>query len=248
MMTVAAPAPNSKPPFYEPLLPALRVLAYLSASALSILIVALITVSSWWLAASAPGKLPQRLRWHMVTKTKIPKGRQVKDDDVTWTLGRVSETEKLIPMSKTVVGKYAVNDIESGSSCIPDALSDLALIEAPNNGAAVPVEVKTLDAASLKPGMSLAFVQDKKILPATSAKKTNSKGFLLLSITTSAPEPTITSLIVKVEADDISAVPLLGSGQWRPIALGESKIVSPVQKTGRTAGSRNRRGPHRRRR
>ena len=202
-------------------MPFFRMLGYVSASMVSISLIVGFIVSSWIYAH--PANTPrQRLRWHMITKTAIPRGKQIKEDDVTWTLGRTSDDQSLSLLSKTVVGKYALTDIKVGSNCIPSSLSDLAPADPPENGAAVPVEVKTSDAASLLPNMRLAFVQDKTMLPSYQKGSAN-QGLLLLSITRSEQEPTTTSLIVKIEEKDMTAVPLLGSGLWRPIILSKSE-------------------------
>src|SRR6266478_7223594 len=145
-----------------------RLIAYSAASLGSLMLITSIIVVSWTYAGPAGGNPPSRLRWHMITKNKIARGTQIKADDVTWTLGRVSEKDPLIPVSKTIVGKYAKNDIKPLSTCVPDLLSDLALADAPLGGVVVPIEVKTSDVSSLTPGMHLAFVQaGKQILPKT---------------------------------------------------------------------------------
>src|SRR5690242_6538469 len=122
-----------------------RLLAYIGASIGSLRLVLGLIVLSWTYARPDAGQPVSRLRWHMITKNKIARGTQIKADDVTWRLGRVSATDPLIPVSKTVVGKYAQTDIEPNSTCIPNLLSDLALADPPKNGVVVPVEVKTSD-------------------------------------------------------------------------------------------------------
>lgn len=206
-----------------------RLLAYIAASLGSLLLVASGIVVSWIYARPDNGGPPSRLRWHMITKNKIAKGTQIKADDVTWTLGRVSTNDTLIPISKTVVGKYAREDIKSNATCIPDLLSDLALAEPPADGVVVPIEVKTSDVSSLRPGMRLAFVQEgKDIQPKTTfLNKQYQPGLLLLSMTASTKDGSDTTLLVEVGKDNLESVSLLLGGTWRPIILGTTKAPSP---------------------
>jgi len=207
----------------------LRKLAYVAAGIGTLVLVAGLIVASWVYAAPDSGQPPSRLRWHMITKNKIARGTQIKADDVTWTLGRVSSTDPLIPISKTVVGKYAKVDIDPNSTCIPDLLSDLALAEPPTGGVVVPIEVKTSDVSGLKPGLQLAFVQEgKEVQPKTTLLNNQSRpGLLLLSMTASTKDPADTTLFMEVGKDDLGSVPLLVSGTWRPVILGAIETAAP---------------------
>lgn len=199
-----------------------RLTAYIAASVGSLVLVGGLVMVSWRYARPADGQPPSRLRWHMITKNNIARGTQIKADDVTWRLGRVSATDPLIPVSKTVVGKYAKSDIASNSTCLPNLLSDLAPAEPPKGGVVVPVEVKTSDVSSLRPGLQLAFVQEgKQVQPKkTLLSKKTEPGLLLLSMTASTKDPADTTLFVEVGKNDLDCVALLVSGTWRPVILG----------------------------
>jgi hypothetical protein len=209
-----------------------RFIGYCAATAGSFLVIVVLTMASWFYARPANGHAASRLRWHMITKNRIAKGTQIKTEDVTWTLGRVSTTDPLIPISKTVVGKYAKSDIEPNSSCVPNLLSDLALAEAPAGGVVIPMEVKTSDVSSLRPGMHLAFVQtDKSVEPKTTLLHGQTHpGLLLLSMTRSSKDAGVTTLLVEVGKDSVASVPLLVNGTWRPVILGEP-VAPTVQAT-----------------
>src|SRR5215217_1163057 len=204
-----------------------NVLKYGAASLGILLLIAVLIGASWYGARPANGKPPSRLRWHMITKNKIARGTQIKPDDVTWTLGRVSETDPLIPISRIVVGKYAKSDIASSSTCVPDLLSDLAPADPPSGGVVIPIEVKTSDVSSLKPGMRLVFVKDgREIQPKTTlVSKQNQPGLLLLSMTASTKDAADTTLFVEIVKSDLESVPLLVHGTWRPVTLGASELV-----------------------
>ena len=224
-----------------------RRIAYVAASIGTLVLVIGLIVTSWIYAAPAGGRAASRLRWHMVTKNKIARGTQIKPDDVTWTLGRVSATDPLIPISKTVVGKYAKNDIDANSTCLPELLSDLALAEPPQGGVTVPIEVQTSDVSGLKPGLHLAFVQEgKEVQPKTTLLNQQSHpGLLLLSMTASTKDPADTTLFVEVGKDDLESVPLLVNGTWRPVILG---AVEPAPQQTPLAHPRAQQRPLRRRR
>lgn len=217
-----------------------RFIGYVAASLGTLLLLATIVITSWMCARPAAGQPSSRLRWHMITKNRIAKGTQIKADDVTWTLGRVSEEAPLIPMSKTVVGKYATDDITPDITCVPDLLSDLAPAKPPSGGVVIPIEVKTSDVSSLKPEMRLAFAQDnKEIQPKTTLlNKQNHQGLLLLSMTASTKDPANTTLFVAIEKSDLESVPLLVSGTWRPIILGAVELTSQEQQPVQTNARR----------
>jgi hypothetical protein len=206
-----------------------RLIAYSAASLGSLILITSVIVANWTYAGPVGGNPPSRLRWHMITKNKIAKGTQIKADDVTWTLGRVSKKDPLIPVSRTIVGKYAKNDIEPNSTCVPNLLSDLALADPPLGGVVVPIEVKTSDVSSLKPGMHLAFVQAGKLIQpkTTLLNKQNQPGLLLLSMTVSKKDTAVTTLLVEIGKSDLESAPLLVNGTWRPVILGASEAVSP---------------------
>lgn len=203
----------------------LRITGYIAAGVLSLSIVTTLIVMSWRKARPPQSTPPLRLQWHMVTKNKIAKGTQIKADDVTWTLARVPKGTPVIPLSKPVVGKYALLDIEPGSTCVPSALSDLAPAEPPRAGVVVPIRVNTSDVSSLKPGMHLAFAQEKNgIQPSTTLlHKKNGPGLVLLSMTPSAKDAGETTLLVEITRNDLQSVPLLANGTWRPVILGASE-------------------------
>jgi len=211
----------------------LRFVLYAAASLGTGLLIVTLIVTSWVHARPRDPDSPSRLRWHMITRSKITKGTQVKASDVTWRLGRVAARDPLIPISKTVIGKYALRDIDANSSCIPEVFSDLALADPPQGGAVVPIEVKTSDVSSLRPGMQLAFVQqDKGVQPVTTLlSKQNQPGLRLLSMTASVKEPGATTLLVEINKSDVGAAPLLVTGVWRPVILGAPEpVVAPEQK------------------
>jgi hypothetical protein len=211
----------------------LRIARYLAASLGSILLIVTLVIISWLYARPKEGAAPMRLRWHMVTKNKIEKGMRVRKDDVTWKLGRVPSTNPLIPVSTLVVGKYASCDIDANSACIPEAFSEFALAEPPRGGVVVPIEVRTSDASSLKPGVHLAFVQqDKGVLPRTTLLSNQRQpGLEVLSMMTSIKDPADTTLLVKVSKGDLDSVALLATGVWRPVILGDPEPATTPEKT-----------------
>ena len=221
--------------------------AYWAASLGTLLLLGVVVAASWNYARPAEGKPPSRLRWHMITKNKIARGTQIKMDDVTWTLGRVSAQDPLIPISKTIVGKYANDDIKSGWTCVPELLSDLAPANAPTGGVVVPIEVKTSDVSSLKPGMRLVFVKDgKEVQPKTTlVSKQNQPGLLLLSMTASTKDAADTTLFVEIVKSELESVPSLVHGTWRPVILGanEPMLPQPPPIKPKVKTKRARRGP-----
>jgi hypothetical protein len=208
-----------------------RLIAYVAASLGTLLLIFGPIIMSWSYAKPDVGKPRLRLRWHMITKNEIARGTQIKMDDVTWTLGRVPATDPVIPTSKTVVGKYAKSDIGPNWKCVNDLLSDLAPADPPSGGVVVPIEVKTSDVSSLKPGMRLVFVKEgKEIQPRTTlVSKQNHPGLLLLSMTPSTNDAGDTTLLVQIIKSELESVPLLLNGTWRPVILGASEPVVQEQ-------------------
>lgn len=209
----------------------LRRFAFGAASLGTLLLIFGPIIASWICAAPDVGGPPLRLRWHMITKNEIAKGTQIKMDDVTWTLGRVPAKDPLIPIYKTVVGKYAKSDIGPNWKCVNALLSDLAPADPPSGGVVVPIEVKTSDVSSLKPGVRLAFVKEgKEIQPKTTLISNQSQpGLLLLSMTPSTKDAADTTLFVEILKNDLESVPLLLYGTWRPVILGASEPVVQEQ-------------------
>jgi hypothetical protein len=211
----------------------LRMGFYLFIGVLSLTLVVLLVLASWQKAAPEDGQKPRRLRWHMIAKQKILRGTRIGDDDVTWTVSRIPEDTPYVSAARFAVNRYSESDVEEGALLRPGELSVYAPAAATVNGAVVPVEAKTEYTLSLKPGMQLAFVQGKVILPAVSdaAAGKAEPGFALLSITHSPRDAALTTLSVQVDEKQLKLAPLLATGEWRPVVLGAYKVAETVAKT-----------------
>ena len=132
-----------------------------------------------------------------------------------------AHTDDFIAVEKTAIGKYAHTGIARDEPLRSEHLSEFAPVDVPAGGAVVPIEVKAEHAYNLKPGMQLAFVQDKVMFPASNDIPAAAKdtGFLLLSVTPSARDGAITTLTVQVPQNKMEAVAALATGQWRPVVL-----------------------------
>jgi hypothetical protein len=203
----------------------LRIIFYLFGAAVSLAIAALPIAGSWWVASGRATVTEGSMRWCIEAKTSVVKGIKLTDENVDWTIRRVKAWEHCVSGAKQAVGKYAVVNLMEGDLLKPEHFSEFAPAKVPDGGAAVTVEVKTEHAAGLKPGMRLAFVQEKEktTIMIPEAKKLtglqNASGFELLSITASQKDASVTAVTIAAEKSDLTYVPTLASGQWRPVIL-----------------------------
>lgn len=180
-----------------------------------------LVIISWQFAWSKWEGTPHRLRWYMVTKSNVYKGTKIDNNDLRGSLWWLPQNASFISTAKTAVGKYAVRDIKQGTRLKPRDFSNLAPIGSSLGGAVLPVEVKSEYVFGLKPGMRLAFIQGKIILPSVrepSIRHENT-GYLLLSLTLSQREASIATLMVEVPQKHLGSSTALASGQWCPIVL-----------------------------
>jgi hypothetical protein len=200
----------------------LPLLVYLSAFALSFLAVVALIIVSWWEAAQQPR---HHLRWTAIAKSKITQGSQLTEAQLQWRFVKLPEDFGFIASAKAALGRYARRTIDEGSPLCPEDLDDLPPTDVPTGGAVVPVQVKSDLAGSLKPGMRLAFVQEKEILPSieTLASSKDGRGFFLLALGASPSDTKVTLLTIQVEASGLALVPKLGTGEWRPVILDSAK-------------------------
>jgi hypothetical protein len=203
-----------------------RMIFYALVGVISLAAFALVILKNWEKASPGWGENSPRLTLHATASRKIRKGARVKDEDVTWAISRLRQGESGLPKRSLARGKYAVTDIAEGSALRPGLLSDFAPVEAPQNGAAIPVEVKTDHAVHLVPGMRIAFLKDNEMLPKGRNPDAgeNSRGFLLLSITGSVKDESLTTLTVQVPPAEMVSLSALGSNQWRPVVLGQLNL------------------------
>ena len=190
---------------------------------LTAIVVAGAVILSWKWAESWNGGNPRNLRWHIVAKSDIPQGAQLREENVGWRLGWIPAGSRFFPKGTLAIGKFAKDNITAETCLNSDNLTPFALATAPENGAVLPVEIKTEHAGGLQPKMRLAFVHDREMLPPSKPGETQS-GFELLCITTSQRDPAITTLMVKVVPSYMALLPALATEQWRPVVLGNVKI------------------------
>lgn len=178
---------------------------------------------SWRWAEDRNGGKPRYLRWHIIAKSDIPQGAQLREENVGWKLGWVPDESQFYPKAILAIGQFAKVKIDAGTRLNSYNLQRFALATAPENGAVVPVEIKTEHAGGLQPGMKLAFVHNKEMLPASKEGEAQ-RGFEVLCITTSQRDPAITTLMVKVEPSYMVLLPSLATEQWRPVVLSDVKV------------------------
>ena len=177
-----------------------------------------------WKAAETYSALGT-LRWCVVTKRPISAGARFAAEDVGLTIERVGPNDTCVADVRRAVGNYAVSNIAAEALLRPTHVSDLVPARVPLKGAAVPVEVKTEHSGSVQPGTRVAFVQEKekrtRMIPAPKGKGAKRKwqGLEVIAMAPSAKDASITTLTVAVEAGDVSLIPALASGQWRPVIV-----------------------------
>jgi hypothetical protein len=164
------------------------------------------------------------LRWCVVAKRPVVRGARIADEDVGLTMRRLS-ADTCVADIRRVKGKYASAQLDAGKLVSSGNIVDLAPAAVPANGAAVPIEVKSEHAASVQPGTRLIFVREKDkrttTIPARSGKgaKRKLRGLEVISVAVSGKDGAVTTLMVAVEASDISLIPALATGQWRPVII-----------------------------
>jgi hypothetical protein len=187
--------------------------------------VAFSPVVASWLGVVRWGYASERVQWCIVVKRPMVKGLVLTDRNVDWTIRRIRTGDHFIPDVKSAVGRYALVDLAEGEILKPENLSEFAPSEVPEGGVAIPVEVKAEHAGGLKPGMRLAFVQEKekKSVMIPEAKglsgETTGQGFELLSVTASSKDPAVVTLIIAILKSDLASAQDLAVGQWRPVIL-----------------------------
>lgn len=131
--------------------PTLRLLSYLGAILLSVLVVAALIIGNWLAARPTSQEPLQRLRWVAFAKTNIVQGSAVKADQLQWRLSRLPDGSRYVFVSQMAVDRYALGNISEGACLNRDDFNVFAPDDAPAGGAVIPVEVKTEHVASLKP-------------------------------------------------------------------------------------------------
>jgi len=205
----------------------LRVSYYLVCGAVGSAVLVGLVAADWWLAMPPPRTKPLRLQWYVTVKNNVAKGTVLIAENVRLGLRKLPTDDGLIRTRRffttpdLAVGKFATEDIAPGAPLCEESLAILGPGESPVGGAIVPVVVKTEYTGNLKPGMRLAFVLGKEMLPALKkAPETAVQGFLLVSIARSRQEPSNSILSVAVPKDDlVGAGRSLATGDWRPILL-----------------------------
>jgi hypothetical protein len=207
----------------------LATIFYLLA-AIACLSIAFMPVAASWLAVSYWGYAGERAQWCIVVRRPVPKGLVLTDQNVDWTIRRIGTGDRFIPDVKSAVGRYALVDLAEGEILKPEHLSQFAPSGAAEGSAAIPVEVKAEHAVGLKPGMRLAFVQEKekKSVMLPEAKVLNGEatgqGFELLSVAASSKDPSVVTLTVAILKHDLVFAQDLAVGQWRPVILSTSLV------------------------
>lgn len=180
--------------------------------------------ASWWLVSQRQYDREGRMQWCVVVKRPLIKGLKLTEENVDWTIKRVRTGDQFIPDAKSAIGRYAQRDLAEGELLKPEFLSEFAPSEESYADAAIPVEIKSEHAAGLKPGMRLAFVQEREkksvMIPAVKVEgQTSESGLKLLSITASLKDAALVTIFVSVSKSDLAKVQDLAIGQWRPVIL-----------------------------
>ena len=177
---------------------------------------------SWRLASQYPDL--GTLSWCVVTKSPVMRGAQFRDEDVGLSVRRLKKTDTCVADLRRAVGKYAASPLRMDELVTPVHVTDAVPATPPSKGVAVPVEVKTEHAGSVRPGIRLAFIQEKdksiRMIPrpkGTGAKRTW-PGLEVISVAASGKAST-TTVTVAVTQADAPLIPALGSGQWRPVIV-----------------------------
>jgi hypothetical protein len=216
----------------KPLRIVLLVILYLIATVVSLGVAVSPIAWSWWAAFQRDYVTEGRQQWCIIAKTPIVRGLKLADENVDWAIRRVRADDRFIWDARRVVGKYALVDLAEGDLLKSEHLSGFAPSKAPDGGAAIPVEVKTEHAGGLKPGMRLAFVQEKEkermMIPAAKGvmERTIEPGFELLSVVTSSKDASVVTLTIAVNKTNLAYVQDLAIGQWKPVILSDPKIES----------------------
>lgn len=192
-------------------------------------------VASWWTVSRWDDAREGRMQWCIVLKRPVVKGLILTDQNVDWTIRRVHTGDSFIPDVKSAMGRYALVNLAEGDLLKPENLSEFAPSGAPEGSVAIPVEVKAEHAGGLKPGMRLAFVQEKEkksvMIPEVKGLngQTTESGFELLSIATSSKDAAVVTLTIAVAKSNLASAQDLAVGQWRPVILSNPKVESSIK-------------------
>jgi hypothetical protein len=181
----------------------------------------------WWhrLALQAGKSIP-RLQYYFVAAREMERGHQVASEDLEFRLARRQQGEDLVQIPADITGSFVIVDqvrrekVLERSQFFPSPN-----FRVPPGGAVVPVEVSRTHISALRPGMRVAFVNDKEMSPTEKdlARKKPEPTFLLLSIAIPAQDKNAASLLVAVEKCRMPLVKKIANGVWRPVVVQDTK-------------------------
>ncbi len=213
---------------------AIRLMAGIIIAAVT-LIVPIAGMRWWWqrLAVNAkadPARVQSykakadtpRFRYYYVAAQELKRGHQVNSRDLEFRVSRSIEGEEIIQIPDDILGSFVTSqNITRGQVLKRSQFRSAPLIVVPPGGTVVPVEVSQNHISGLRPGMRLAFVDDKGMSPDDKDLKRKNAGptFLLLSISTSAQDKNVASLLVAVEKCRMPLVQKIANGTKRPVIV-----------------------------
>jgi hypothetical protein len=175
----------------------------------------------WWL----PYQTHYRLRWHVVANTPIRKGQPLTANRVRGAFNRLPEDASFVSDPALLIGRYPRQDFKKDERLEANLFSINPPNQAPKGGLTVLVEVSAADAAILAPGMRLAFVQTRILLP-EKLDTLAGLGFLVTAITPTADKKALLTTVVPSRWRCLAKQ--LTEGQWRPIVISQEDTDKSV--------------------
>lgn len=195
---------------------------YVAAMVGGLLAISALISANWAVASRRQGGQPLRLRWYVVASVDIAKDARIGADSVSRRFGLLPDDTAYISSVERVVGRYAADAIAANEIISSRELADSVSVPLPVDSVLVPVEVKPEHAASLRPGMQLAFVQGRQVIPPAAnpgGGPTLAVGVTLLKVVDTRQGAPAVTLEVAVPTAEELWIGRLATGMWRPVIV-----------------------------
>jgi hypothetical protein len=204
-------------------------------------ILVLVVVIDWLLAWDASPDRPHRLQLVSVAGRALVPGELLSADDVRIGLSFQRDNRRGDAVVKEVTGRYATELIPTGSTIHRTQVADRPATALPPGGGLASVNIPRGRAPSLLPGATVRFVptDDGSGKRITKPIRDFGDTFRVIATGGAGRGSDPASILVSLEARQLSLASVLASGTWVPIVVD----TRPPPK-GKPSGGGRRKGTH----